>query len=320
MSKPPLSNVGPGDLIPLDMTTINAWNGAGREYLRGRGGFSAPAIPGGPTVPQVLVLVQNSTGGDLAEWSVVALTGTPPVSRVDSPHEVRQMPVLDGSTPAAATDAFAVLIEPIQNGKVGRAAVLGVVPVSVHVNDAGHGYATPGTTTDALESAASGPAKIIWKESSGTTRKALVLLMGDMGGGGSLSGYRYGLNTPFATGSLTAASQVMTVPRGNYLVTACVSPHFSGGAASVFFGINMCNEGDTPVSPKLPISPVRVDGASGAYLSVTLHQLIAAGELDDDGSTPNVDIKVYRGTYSGTPPIFDTTQLTAIPVAAVIDA
>lgn len=186
--KPPLSNVGPGDTIPLDRITWNAMIGAGREYARSHPGFGAPALPGGPTVPQTLVLVENATGADLDAFAVLAVAGTPPVSVVDRPHDVRQMPVLSGSTPAASTNAFAVLIEPVADGEIGRAAVLGVVPVSIHINDATHAYAAPGTSTSYLESAASGPAKILWKESSGTTRKALVLLQGDYSAGVTGSG------------------------------------------------------------------------------------------------------------------------------------
>lgn len=182
---PPLSSVGPGDPLPTDRVTWNAMIGAGRAYLTGRPGTDAPGGIGAGGDAQLLVRVRNDTGADLPAFSVLAV-GEPLVSAAESPHEVRQMPVVPGTVPAAATDAVVVTTEPIGAGAIGRAAALGVVPVKVAVSSAAHTCAVPvAGATDHLASAASGPARLWWTADASGTVQAVVLLQG-AGGAGTL--------------------------------------------------------------------------------------------------------------------------------------
>jgi hypothetical protein len=132
-------------------------------------------------------------------------------------------------------------------------------------------------------------------------------------------GYRANPST-FSYSSLIHSSQVITVPRGNYLILAQLALNFSGGAGSAYFSVNVSNNGVTSSTRTLVAAPMRIDGVSGAFVAGTLNQIIVAGELDDDGSTPTVDIRVYSGTYSGVGPTWAANSLTAIPLASVVNA
>lgn len=180
----PLGSVAAGQPSPLvnKLGTVNAVLDACRAVRATGRGTAAGAMKVEPEKAHCVVWVRNDTGGSLAAFSVVAL-GTPVISAVDYPHEVRQQPVFPGAAPAANTDAFAVLLEPAATSAIVRAAVVGVVPVDLSVTDAAHGYAEPAATVTAtLASASTGPAKVIWKESGTGTKRAVVLLGSDSSG------------------------------------------------------------------------------------------------------------------------------------------
>jgi hypothetical protein len=186
---PPLSNLGPGDRPPSDRVSWNAFVRAGRAANRNQPGVNAPQYPGTVTLPSLIVYLRNDTAGALPVYSVVKI-GEPLVSAVDQPHQVRQLPSFAGSAPNSSS-AFGILIEPAPVGSVVRAVVLGPVPCAVFVNEDGHQFARPVTgETTRLESAESGPARILWKYGTEGAVQAVVLLQGDMGegeGGSSLT-------------------------------------------------------------------------------------------------------------------------------------
>jgi hypothetical protein len=183
---PPLSNLGPGDQIPRDQETWNALMAAGRKALgRSGGSYGATSLPGGPTVPQITAWVRNDTGDDLSALTVVKLSD-PLVDAEELPHQVRAQPAFAGTTPDAASNAFGILLDAIPDGDFGRAIVLGWAVCDVIVNDSNHGYAVPKSgSTSALESASTGPAKIVHKYGTTGTVRAVVLLQGDGGVGSS---------------------------------------------------------------------------------------------------------------------------------------
>lgn len=166
---------------PLEIAAAS-WNAcleAGQEYQRRKQpGGGGPAM-NSPLNPAVRVLVKNATGATLAVGSVVAL-GTPIVSPVTDRREAAATPLFPGTAPASAADAFAVLAEPLEPDEIGRAVLMGVAACNVDVVGATDVYAAPKTSdTSQLRSAATGPARILWRESgSSGTKKALVLLEG----------------------------------------------------------------------------------------------------------------------------------------------
>lgn len=175
MSADPLQNVSSGDPLILRADSINAWNEAARRTrLDKYSGGAATDLD--DVFPAVTVVVRNDTGADLPVRSVVYLSDWI-VSPVTYPLEVAARPVLKAIAPTAYTNRIGILRDAIPDGEMGRAIVSGCAVVDVLVNDSNHTYAVPiSADSTRLGSATSGPARIIKWESSGTTRRAIVLL------------------------------------------------------------------------------------------------------------------------------------------------
>jgi hypothetical protein len=181
----PLRAVSKGDPIPRDEGTWNAIIEAGRAVTRGDD-LGGGRLRGG-VAPTLTAHVRNDTGGDLEAFAVVAL-GEPVSDAADEPLSHQTAPIFPATAPAGPTDPFAVLLEPVGEDELGRAAVAGIVVCDLVVNDAAHGHAAPGTSTNALESNSSGPAKIFWKAGTSGTVRAVVLLNGGGAAEGSVMG------------------------------------------------------------------------------------------------------------------------------------
>lgn len=122
-------------------------------------------------------LVRNDVGVFLSAFSVVGIAA-PIVLPADNLTEFKYRPALSAVVPTSSHEdgGFAVIQSPLAAGAIARTAVAaGVTPVRVYVNDAAHLFAdaAAGDTTQ-LHSAATGPARILWKESGTGTRWALV--------------------------------------------------------------------------------------------------------------------------------------------------
>jgi hypothetical protein len=172
----PRQYVRPGQRLQIAASQINALN----DMMRVKTGFTAPQASHVEPAPNV-VLVKNLSGVDVPVMGVIRLSGVA-VSPVggkmsDAAGDSEQQkslnsqarsffatPVVVGATPLAGSD-FAVALEPIRNGGVGRCAVGGVFACRVHVINESHGYASPrnGDQTR-LASANCGRLKILWKE------------------------------------------------------------------------------------------------------------------------------------------------------------
>lgn len=178
MSSDPLQHVVKGTPL-LEAVTADVLNALKREARKSRA--SGMPRPSGGWLsnhlnPNLMVLVRNDTGSDLPARSVVRVDDWV-VTPATYPFEVADRPVLTASTPTASTNCFGVTRDAIPDGEIGRAILTGVAVVDVLFNSAGHYYADPinGDNTR-LTSVTSGAARILKIESSGTTRRALVLL------------------------------------------------------------------------------------------------------------------------------------------------
>lgn len=184
-----LGKITPGSVSPL-VTSASAVNDVLEAARKARAQRLGPAGGGSSTDPigaQTRILIRNDTGADLDARSVVAV-GDPIISAVDHPHEVRRGAAFEGLDPDGSS-VFAITDGAVKDGEFGRATLVGVAVVDIDVSDAGHEYATD-TASDPtqLESATSGPARILWKESgTGVKRAAVLLLGGTAGTGGSSS-------------------------------------------------------------------------------------------------------------------------------------
>lgn len=183
----PLSPILPGDPGPIPASTWNRLLELLRRDAAQRAGRSGPGPLADTVQGTTVVLVQNSTGSAVSHGYCLAITDAL-LDPTDSPPAWLSRPALDGDEPTADDDPFVVLLEPIAAGAVGRAAIAGLAIAQVNLTDTGHGYAAP-TAGDAtkLTSAASGPARILWRESGSTGTQACVLLIG-VGGGGLATG------------------------------------------------------------------------------------------------------------------------------------
>ena len=212
----------------------------------------------------------NDSGSEIPAFSLVKVTATDAQGRfeVEQPTVDGEAVYVVGSLPIPAADS---------DGD-GIGAITGDWPVWAKY-DSGDGTPAIGET---------------WGAESGTwklkknqpgfrivgdpdTTDEIVQVESVSTGGGGINYYRNNAG-PTDVYTLTAASQVLTVPIGIYLVTATMNVSFAGGAATVQFGIGVCNEGATPSSPKIDTTPARTDGASGAFVTVTLVHIVEPEE------------------------------------------
>jgi hypothetical protein len=121
--------------------------------------------------------VVNSTGGTLPIFSVVELTDT--LESLTSDYlTISSRPAVEGISPTATTAPFAILLDGVANGGLVRAVIGGCAIVDIDITDSSHEYATPKVSTTAnLTSAASGPVRILERESgSSGVKRACVLV------------------------------------------------------------------------------------------------------------------------------------------------
>lgn len=127
--------------------------------------------------PAATVLVRNATTLQKDPGEILAL-GAPLVLPSVNAKTFASRIAFEGTLPTAADHGrFAVLQEPIAAGKMGFAAVAGVVAVTVEIS---HDWLkradiTPGFATK-LTAKPNGTAEILWIESGTGTKKALVRL------------------------------------------------------------------------------------------------------------------------------------------------
>jgi len=167
--------------------TARSWNrmvDATEIVLGAPQDFSADGVQG-PAAPNHTILCRNDSGAAVGRWGVLAITGlviSPTGATGAATMSWETSPAVVGVTPPTGTvGGFVVAVEPIANGKIGRAAVAGVVQAKVDVSDASHGFATPQAgSTSAFASASSGAVKILWKQGTGNGQWALLLF--DNGG------------------------------------------------------------------------------------------------------------------------------------------
>ena len=162
----------PGDKT-LPAAALNAaFAAAGRQTGGGAG-----------SAPRGTVYVQNNSGTLVERFGVLGVDGVV-VDHATNDAEFLNRVMLDGNEPAIETHRgnFVVCLEPIDDGKVGRCAVVGLVQVQVDVVNELDEYADIKDADLAkLQSSAAGSARIIWKETGTGTKWALVA-MGEPGG------------------------------------------------------------------------------------------------------------------------------------------
>lgn len=141
-------------------------------------------------IGQGIILIKNSLGKDLEQFSAVHLSDIATISsdsaNKDSKPFTASFPCLNTKTPdsTTTTEPYVITLEPIKSDSVGRAIAFGLVVARVSIVDASHQYAGPTTSGDCkLESKSSGTTRILWKSGSSDVQWAFLLL----GAGGSVA-------------------------------------------------------------------------------------------------------------------------------------
>lgn len=131
-----------------------------------------------------IIPIQNDTGVDLDQFAVLSLD-TLLITPTDNEDEFRHRPPVFSGIAIDIAKPFAILQEPIKAGLIGQAMVAGVTPVIIAISDESAAFAE--LTVSGLQSAASGIARILWKESGTGTKWAIIHFPSGGGGGSAVS-------------------------------------------------------------------------------------------------------------------------------------
>lgn len=180
----PLEKVQSGQPLVIRAGDYNAMIEAARDFRRRQQSQSWwPSLPG-----ETFVRIKNNTGANRGRFEVVGL-GDPlfdPATAEDAFKDqlafIGQMPTIDHE------GKFAILLEPVPAGKLGRACLFGVCPTQIIITDEAHAFADiyPSVTAT-LYGAESGAAQILWKQ-SGTGLKWAMVRIGSPGGAAPSAG------------------------------------------------------------------------------------------------------------------------------------
>ena len=180
MSGDPFRRVLPGERVTLPAAAWNAFIDAANYVRSRRHNTESEAVD--EFRQTGIVRVRNNTGFAQPRFAVLALS-EPIIGPAANLQEFKSKPSFEGHTPYApiAAGRFAVLLEPLAAGAIGRGIVAGVTPVQVTVDPAHlYDYAEmePGNT-QSLRNVPHGSARVLWVEPVGSTRRwAIVRLDG----------------------------------------------------------------------------------------------------------------------------------------------
>ncbi len=179
-----LRKVHPGQNLQIPAETFTALVDAARDHQQRKRSQKAGQSVRQPNPGHILV--RNDSALDVPRFGIVGLD-LPIVFPSDDLAEFQNRPVLQSFVPDGTDhpERFAITQEPLAPGAIGRAALAGLTPVQLRIDDLDHNRAA---IIDAdnfhLATASTGPNRILWRDSGsvGDTVWALVHLAG--GGGG----------------------------------------------------------------------------------------------------------------------------------------
>lgn len=176
----PFKRVIPGESFAPSAAAWNAMLDAARKIARME---SDAAGASGSRLSASEVLIKNTTGADRSAGDIVGL-GAPLIGPGDNLAEFRFHPTMIGATPAAThVGRFAVLIESIPAGGIGRAAVAGLAVCKVNASGSGDYADVKAGDATQLELGGAGSARVVWREAGTTGPKWAVVRLA--GGGGA---------------------------------------------------------------------------------------------------------------------------------------
>jgi len=179
-----LRKVRSGERLSIPAETFNSFIDAARDLKERR--QRQGASPREDRAETGIVLVRNDSGADRERFDVLGVD-IPVFGPADNLDEFRNRASLAGVTPTVATHAgrFAVLQEPVPDGGIGRAMLLGVTPVMLEVVDEADTFADVADGLCAyLLTGSEGVAHVLWKEPGTGVLWGLVRFPAGGGGGG----------------------------------------------------------------------------------------------------------------------------------------
>lgn len=182
-----MEKVKPGQPFEVKAATWNAFIDAA-EYVKNQtnsGNFRSQS-----GVTSGVVLVRNEENSDFPQFGAIALADMliKPLA-ADTIQEFKSRPPLFSGrrvTGSIENGPFAISLEPIPRSQVGRALLQGIIPAQIKIADSTHNFVKPDTAVmGGLISAASGVARILWKNGTSGTQWAMLQLGGAGSGGGN---------------------------------------------------------------------------------------------------------------------------------------
>jgi hypothetical protein len=150
-----------------------------RQLRAGQAGPPTATIAPGPA------RVLNATGADVDRYAILGIDGSEwdPTASAPELASFQRQPLLTGAAPsldyaAHADGRFCITLDPIPDGKIGRCALAGLIPVQIDLAATWHTRADLiAADTAKLRSFPGGPARILAIDRATTgTRWGLVLL------------------------------------------------------------------------------------------------------------------------------------------------
>lgn len=185
-----IEKVRAGESVAIKASTWNAFIDAANFASEARhnqvsGGTSAGVGNG-------IILVKNGENTAWERFHALMLTDIAVTADANETEFISCAPVFIGKKMSTETAErpFAILLEPIGAGEIGRAMLMGITPAKVDIKNDDDAYAVPSPTSDtgALDSSSSGVARIVWRGSAKGEQWCLLQL-GGAGDGTSNGGH-----------------------------------------------------------------------------------------------------------------------------------
>ena len=171
-----MEKVHQGEAVSIKAATWNSFLDAADFARRARRLVGAQAVPSG--FGGNMVYVRNKCGETIPRFGAVVLADAVIPHDAASEELECETPAFDGVPADGGGESeseeeaekevrpFAVAVEPIENGEIGRALALGVTPAKVEIVHEEDLCAepVPGSTSGAMRSTNVGYARIVWKE------------------------------------------------------------------------------------------------------------------------------------------------------------
>ena len=165
-------------LAAISAQHIRGWNAAARAN-RSAGKIQPLPPYKGVDPNSTIVRVRNISGADLERFAAVKI-GDPIIESGENEKEFQAFIGFDCTKPTGSTGTLAVLVDPLADGKIGRAVILGAVQVKIYVansTEAGYEFAVMRSGETSLGMATSGY-RVLWKEAGygGSPKWAVVVI------------------------------------------------------------------------------------------------------------------------------------------------